>query len=144
MRKSWVLTLLLLPACHELDTLEHDLSMRGLTKDDLTAGPTDHAVRARILSDVRATWLPEAQLESGSASCPDLRFEEGRAACVRDGSAVHRYPLRADPPDRRYPVQETAWFCPEESHYWYHYVGGDRNLDTWLGPRKIRFRQNPQ
>jgi hypothetical protein len=117
------------------------MASRGLTKDDLEAGPNDNEIRARIVNDVRSTWLPQAYLDRGRADCPVIRFEGTRPICKADEAPMKVFTIRYDDArDRAYWVRETCFFCPTESHYWYHYEGGDLKRDVWLGPRRVNLR----
>ncbi|MBI2930898.1 MAG: hypothetical protein HYY16_04550 [Planctomycetes bacterium] len=144
MRRSGLLVVVLLGACHTMTLEEHELASRGLTQEDLEAPPSDNDIRARIMTDVRTTWLPEAQLDQGLRECPVVRFEEGRPVCAADGTEMKMFTLRNDSPDRQHPVRETAYFCPTESAYWYHYEGGDARRDVWFGPRRVKMRPGRQ
>jgi hypothetical protein len=141
MTRATIAVLILTGGCSLDDSLhQHELARRGLSQDDLEAPPGDNEIRARILSDVRTVWLPEAELERGMKECPVLRFDGVRPVCAADRTVMKVFTLRNDSPDRQYPVHETTYFCPTETVYWYHYEGGEDRRDTWLGPRKIKLR----
>ncbi len=151
---------LAVPGCHDHGALEeHRMASRGLTKDDLEAPPNDNAIRAAITRDVRETWLPEAELSNGLASCAGVRFEGAKPLCAFEKAPVVAvasqpdrmcsepmkiFTIRNDAPDRQYPVYETTYFCPQHSLYWYNYQGGPRERNTWLGPRRLRFATRTQ
>ena len=40
-----------------------------------------------------------------------------------------------------YRIDETAYLCRKEGVYYYHYQGGPRKLDVWMGPYKIDRRR---
>jgi len=145
MNTRWLIVVVLLGAgCHGMSLEEHEMASRGLSREDLEAGANDNEIRARIVTDVRQTWLPEAYLDHGRADCPALGHEGGKLICIpckASKTELKMFTLRDDPLDRQSPVRETAYFCPTESVYWYHYQGGDKRLDTWLGPRRVRLRQ---
>jgi hypothetical protein len=143
MRHVALLAGLVAVGCADMyDTREQEMASRGITQADLEAPPQDGEIRARILNDVRNTWLPEADLHKGSATCDGIRWEGVKPFCAacQERAVLKVFTLRADAPDKQYPVRETAYFCPTESHYWYHYEGGPLRKDTWLGPRRIKLR----
>lgn len=138
-----MIVVLVVPGCHDMSLEEHELKSRGLTKEDLEAGPSDNDIRGRIVTDVRTTWFPELELDArGLRNCPAIRFEGAQPVCAEHQLPMKVFTLRNDQPDRQYPVQETAYFCPSDKpYYWYHYRGGFGNRDAWLGPRPIKLRK---
>lgn len=126
-----------------MDMRETEMASRGLSKADLEAPPSDNEIRARITNDVRDMWLPEAELHKGTAECAGIKYEGIKPLCAycKGTPMMKVFTLRADPPDRQFPVRETTYFCPTESAYWYHYEGGPLKKDVWLGPRRIKLRK---
>ena len=68
---------------------------------------------------------------------------DGASICARDEKPFEVYSLRSELPDEPYRVSETAFYCREESVYYYHYVGGKDRRDVWLGPYRLR-RERPK
>jgi hypothetical protein len=79
-------------------------------------------IRARITSDVRTNRLEE-RLAEGKPTCDAVRWVDEKPTCARDGATMAVVTLRRE---------ETAYYCPEETIYWYHGSG------LWLGPFKTR------
>ena len=128
--------LLLLGGCTiNLVPPEHEL--RHFSKEELEAGPSDKQMHAAILNDVRRWRSLEKHLDEGVSTGPSFKFEAGKFLCASDESEVAVFELRSDLQDQPYRIEETALLCPKESVYYYHYTGGPRKLDVWLGPYKI-------
>jgi hypothetical protein len=127
------------PGCFDHGALEeHRMASRGLTKDDLEAPPNDNEIRAAITRDVRQNWIPIAELDQGTPKCDGITWEGRKPICAGDQEPMKVFTIWNDSPDKQYPVVETCYFCPKHSIYWYHYQGGGRNRDTWLGPRRLK------
>ena len=133
--KRWAV-LIVLGGC-TLDLSPPEEELRGFKKAELEAGPSNMGMHAAILSDVRRERLLVYHLGEGAGSCSALKFEGPKTLCVADESEMSVYELRKDLLDQPYRVDETAYFCPKESVYYYHYEGGPRKLDVWLGPFAI-------
>lgn len=116
-----------------IDNEAENKKHRGIDDDP----PSDHAIEARIRGDLRDTWLPDP--EKGTSAAAGITYHGIKPFCstCRGGPPMKVFTLRADPADRQFPVRETAYFCPAESAYWYHYEGGPLRRDAWLGPRRI-------
>lgn len=112
-------------------------SLRGFDRETLEAGPSDIGLHAAILSDVRRERFLDRHLDEGTSTCGGFRYEGAKPVCVADESDMVHFELRKDPQDRAYRVDETAYLCRKESVYYYHYEGGPRKLDVWLGPFRI-------
>ena len=135
MRKSMLAFLALGGCTWDMVPPEHEL--RHFTKEELEAGPSDIGMHAAILNDVRRWRELLKHLDEGLSSGPMFKFDGGRSLCSADEMEISRFDLRNDLPDQPYRVEESAYFCPKESVYYYHYTGGPRKLDVWLGPYKI-------
>jgi len=114
---------------------EHEL--RGFTKEELEAGPTYHAMKGALLNDVRVWRELDRKLDEGSPDCPGIVRKLGVPRCAKDDEELVHFPLKDDLPDKPYRVDEEAYYCPLESTYFYHYRGGPRRRDVWLGPYRI-------
>lgn len=119
---------------------EHRLASRGLTHDDLTAPPSDHEIRARLTAEVRDNLLRE-RLDEGKTTVTGIKWVQGLPTCSKDELKIRIYPLRADQPDRQHPVEETVYYCAEDTLFWYHYSGGYPARDVWMGPFAARIRK---
>ncbi len=132
---SWLLFLAFGGCVIDLVPPEHEL--RHFTKEELEAGPSDKGMHAAILNDVRRWRALDKHLDEGFSTGPSFKFDGGKSLCAADESEVAIFELRSDLQDQPYRIEETAFLCPKESVYYYHYVGGPRKLDVWLGPYKI-------
>ena len=63
-----------------------------------------------------------------------FRRSTKKPVCVACQEEMEVYSLKKDLADQPYRVEETAYYCRKESQYFYHYVGGRKKLDVWLGP----------
>jgi hypothetical protein len=45
--------------------------------------------------------------------------------------------------DQLHRVEESAYYCRKDSIYFYHYVGGRRGLNVWMGPYPLK-RERPK
>lgn len=132
--RRWTAVLLLAGGCN-LRPPDHEI--RGFTKEELEAGPTYHSMKGAILNDVRRWRQLELKLDEGLPECPWIVRSEGIPKCAKDQEELVHFPLREDLPDQPYRVDEEAYYCPLESVYVYHYVGGPRKRNCWMGPFKI-------
>ena len=90
-----------------------------------------------IVSDVRRERFLNRHLDEGTPTCSGLNYSGGKMLCAADQTEVSVVEIRRDLLDQPYRVDETAYFCPKEGVYFYHYEGGPRKLDVWLGPYRI-------
>lgn len=134
--KPWAVVLLVLSGC-AFDLRPPEESLRGFTREELEAGPTDRQMHAAILNDVRRWRGLEHHLDDGVPACSAFKPDGVRTICVADETEISIFQLRSDLQDQPYRVDETAYYCSKEGVYYYHYVGGPRRLDVWLGPYKI-------
>jgi hypothetical protein len=125
-----------LAAC---DPTPPDVTLRtGMTVKEYNEPPSPHRVKAAILQDVRRDRMLHLQLEKGSRQSPaSILHVNAETVCAADKSPLEYYSLKSDPPDQPHRVDESAFFCREEFVYYYHYVGGARRLDVWMGPFKL-------
>jgi hypothetical protein len=133
--RSWVVLVLAVGGCG--DIIASDETARGWSKTELEAGPSDKQLHAAILSDVRRWRVLEQRLDEGQPTCTAWKAEREKTLCVADQAEMTIFNLRTDLQDQPYRVEESAYYCPKESVYYYHYAGGPRRLDVWLGPFKI-------
>jgi len=133
--RAWSLLLLGLGACGDMIASEE--TMRGYSKAELEAGPSDKQLHAAILSDVRRWRFLDRHLDEGVRTCSAWKAEGDKTLCTADQVEMTLFILRSDLQDQPYRVEETAYYCPKESVYYYHYTGGPKQLDVWLGPYKI-------
>jgi hypothetical protein len=133
--RTWVVLFLALGGCFDLVPPEEEL--RGFKRDEIEAGPSDKGWHAAILSDVRRERMLDRHLDEGVATCSAFKYEGAKTLCAADEAAVMIFDFTKGPQDHPYRVDEKAYFCPKESVYYYHYIGGPRKLDIWLGPYRI-------
>lgn len=122
--------------CH-FDLVPPEETLRGYTKEELEAGPTDRHMLAAILNDVRRWRQLEQHLDEGISTCSAYKVLEGKQVCSVDETEMPTFELRNDPTDKPNRVEETAIYCSKEGVYYYHYVGGPRKFDLWMGPYRI-------
>ena len=140
MRRWTILGLAFLSSCmdwkehHEMDTV-------GLTEEELKAPPGSNEVRARIINDVRTWRRLREHLDEGKPDCTAVKAEKEGPRCAADDEAFELIRFPGDPPEKPDRVEETAYYCPKESVYYYHYVGGRERLDVWLGPYKVTWNR---
>jgi hypothetical protein len=147
MRKT-VLLLLAVATCNcasTCDTMPPDSVLRAdITPEELEKEPGYNQMKGAILSDVRVWRELDRKVEvEGVHEVPvSVIFSEGVATCGVDKSSFEVYKLRNDLIDQPYRIDETAYLCRKEGVYYYHYQGGPRKLDVWLGPFRIE-RKRP-
>lgn len=110
-----------------------------ITPEELDAAPGFHQMKGAILSDVRVWRELDKKVDSdGRREVPvTLTFVSGVATCTTDKTEFEVYRLKDDLLDKPYRVDETAYLCRKESVYYYHYQGGPRKLNVWMGPYRI-------
>jgi hypothetical protein len=142
MRKSF----LLLAACAVCNTAgtcditPPDSVLRAeIPPEELEASPGYHHMKAALISDVRIWRELDRKVESeGQSTVPrNFKFLQSVATCSADDTPFEIYKLKDDLVDQPYRVDETAFLCRKEGVYYYHYVGGPRKLDAWMGPYRI-------
>jgi hypothetical protein len=134
--KKWAVLVLVLGGC-TIDLVPPEEELRGYKRSELEAGPSNIGMHAAILSDVRRERVLDRHLEEGVPTCTALKYAAGKTMCVADETEMTVFELRRDLLDQPYRVDETAYFCSKEGVYYYHYEGGTRKLDVWLGPFRI-------
>jgi hypothetical protein len=110
-----------------------------LTPEELAQGPTSHQMKGAILNDVRI-WreLDKKVLVEGRKEMPKgISYAAGFPICDYDKTDLEIFSLKSDLADQAYRVEETAYLCKKESIYYYHYQGGPRRVDLWMGPYRI-------
>lgn len=140
MRKLVVLTLAL--ASCETHGIS-DPARFNLTEEELNAGPSYNATKAAIVNDVRRYRMLHLLLDEGKPSCPAVGMVDGRPTCAVEKAPFEVYTLSSEAQDSAYRVEEVAYYCRTEFVYHYHYVGGPKRLDVWLGPFKLK-RERPK
>jgi hypothetical protein len=127
-------------------TMPPDSVIRAeLTPEELNEKPGYHQMKGAILSDVR-TWrrLDIVVAEEGRKEAPkSIVYPAGIATCDYDKNEFEIFQLKSDLADQPYRVEETAFYCRKENLYYYHYQGGPKRLDLWLGPYRIE-RKRPK
>lgn len=134
--KRWWILLGMVAGCN-FDLSPSDEAIRGWSRAELEAGPSDIQMHAAILNDVRRWRQLDQHLGEGVATCDAYHYAEGKLRCSGDQSEMTSFELKSEPQDQPNRIEETALYCPKESVYYYHYVGGPRKFDLWLGPYKI-------
>ncbi|HZE95631.1 MAG TPA: hypothetical protein VE981_01260 [Planctomycetota bacterium] len=122
------------------DSLPADSVLRAeITTEELNAGPGHNQMKGAILSDVRIWRGLDVKIEhEGVREMPKaIDYLSGTPTCSWDKTEFEVFSLKSDLADQPYRVEETAFFCKKESVYYYHYQGGPKKLDLWLGPYRI-------
>ena len=147
MRKSFVV-LVACAVCNTAGTcnlIPDDSVIRAeMSKEELEAAPGYHQMKAAILYDVRVgreldskIETPEAQRETPRA----VAFVKGLPTCTLDQTEFEIYRLKDELQDKPYRIDESAYLCRKEGVYYYHYQGGPKRLNVWIGPNKIERRR---
>jgi hypothetical protein len=116
-----------------------------LTPEELAEQPGYHQMKGAILNDVRK-WrnLDIRVAEEGRKDPPkSIKYPNGIATCEYDDKEFEIFSLKSDLADQPYRVEETAFYCRKENLYYYHYQGGPKRIDLWLGPYHIE-RKRPK
>ena len=114
-----------------------------ITPEELEAAPGYNQMKGALLNDIRV-WreLDKKVAAEGRREVPtSLTLLSGVATCGLDQTEFEVYRLKEDLQDQPYRIDETAYLCRKESVYYYHYQGGPRKLDVWMGPYKIDRRR---
>lgn len=119
------------------DLVPPEETLRGFNKEELEAGPTDRQMHAAIVNDVRRWRQLDQHLKDGIPTCSAYKLVAGKLVCTGDETEMLSFDIKIEPTDQPNRIEETAVFCPKESVYYYHYLGGPRKWDVWLGPYKI-------
>jgi hypothetical protein len=146
MRKSLVL-LAAVAVCNTAGTCDltpPDSVLRAeITPEELEAAPGYNQMKGALLNDIRV-WreLDKKVGTEGRREVPtSLTLLSGVATCGLDQTEFEVYRLKEDLQDQPYRIDETAYLCRKEGVYYYHYQGGPRKLDVWMGPYKIDRRR---
>lgn len=137
MRKLLAVLALIPAGCFMTMTPDHEIRT-GMTKQELEAGPSYHQMMGALLNDVRVWRELDRKLDEGKAVCAGIVYEENVALCVNDKQELEFYVFPDKAPDALYRVEESAYYCRKEGKYYYHYVGGTKNLNVWLGPYPLK------
>lgn len=138
MRRSAILLLVAAAACQPVPP-RHEY-VAHMTTEELNAPPGSNAVKAKIISDVRRWRELHKRLAQGKPFCEGIFHLEGYVRCKKDETELEIYYFPGGPEDSQHRIQEKAYFCREEGVYYYHYLGGPRKVDSWLGPYKLDFK----
>jgi len=110
-----------------------------LTPEELAQGPSYHQMKGAILNDVRIWRELDRKIEQdGRREMPKtIVYVGGSPVCDIDKTDLEIYSLKSDLADQAYRVEETAFYCRKESLYYYHYQGGPKKLNLWIGPYRL-------
>ena len=133
MIRWYPLLFLVLPAANCVHW-RSDAERYGFTDAELNAKVPSTRLRGAILNDVIIWRGLRERLEEGRPGCSMVVQRDGVIICARDETAFEVFSLRAELPDEPYRAEETAYYCREESVYYYHYVGGRYRRNVWFGP----------
>jgi len=110
-----------------------------ITPEELNASPSSHQMKGAILNDVRIWRELDKKLETDGFREPPsaINNTSGIPTCTHDQTEYEIFALRSDLQDQPYRLEETAYYCRKENLYYYHYQGGPKKLNLWLGPYRI-------
>jgi hypothetical protein len=114
-----------------------------ITPEELEAQPGYNQMKGALLNDIRV-WreLDKKVGVEGRREVPtSLTLLSGVATCGLDQTEFEVYRLKEDLQDQPYRIDETAYLCRKEGVYYYHYQGGPKKLDVWMGPYRIDRRR---
>ena len=116
-----------------------------ISPEELNAAPGYHQMKGALLNDVRLWRELDRKVEAeGRREVPvSVTFVAGIPTCAVDKTEFEIYRLKEDLLDQPYRVDETAYLCRKEGVYYYHYQGGPRKLDVWMGPYRIDRKRPP-
>ena len=143
MKKSFLLVFLFLGGCFsDFYTDKKDYETFGLQEEDIEGPASENEVRARILNDaIRWRFVREKIDREGRPHCDFVAYSDLGPVCSRDKSPLHVIVFPGDTSDRPDPIVETAYYCSQESIYYYHNQGGFRKRDHWLGPYRVTWNR---
>lgn len=130
----------------QCDVMPPDSVIRAdMTPEELNEKPGYHQMKGAILSDVRKWRNLDIRIaEEGRKDAPkSILYPAGIATCEYDQTEFEIFQLRSDIADQSYRIEETAFYCRKENLYYYHYQGGPKRLNLWLGPYHIE-RKRPK
>ena len=142
-RSAFLTAAVALAVCNTAGTcgqLPPDSVIRAdISPEELDREPGYNQMKAAILSDVRIWRELDKKLDvEGQHEVPvSVLFTEGVPTCAVDKASFEVYKLKDDLIDQPYRVDETAYLCRKEGVYYYHYQGGPRRLNVWMGPYRI-------
>ncbi|HLY11616.1 MAG TPA: hypothetical protein VKW04_20105 [Planctomycetota bacterium] len=116
-----------------------------ISTEELNAGPSSNQMKGAILSDVRIWRSLDKKIETeGYKEFPSaIDNSSGTPICVNDKTEYEIFSLKSDLSDQPYRIEETAYYCKKDNVYYYHYQGGPKRLNLWLGPYRIE-RKRPK
>jgi hypothetical protein len=116
-----------------------------IPEEELNSAPSYHQMKGAILNDVRIWRELDKKVETeGYKEFPRaIDYSSGIPVCANDHTDYEIYSLRSDLSDQPYRLEETAYYCKKENLYYYHYQGGSKKLNLWLGPFHIE-RKRPK
>jgi hypothetical protein len=126
------------------NSMPPDSQLRAeISPEELNAAPGYHQMKGAILNDVRIWRSLDKKIESeGYKEFPGaIDNSQGTPICTHDQTEYEIYSLKSDLADQPYRIEETAYYCKKESLYYYHYQGGPKRLNLWLGPYRIERRR---
>ena len=114
-----------------------------ISPEELAAAPNSNQMKGAILNDVRIWRELDKKVETeGYKEFPRaIDNSSGLPVCTNDQTEYEIFSLRSDLADQPYRLEETAYYCKKESVYFYHYQGGPKRLNLWLGPYRIDRRR---
>ncbi len=139
MRKCAIVLAAALASCRSMPE-EHEI--RGYSREELEAPPSYSQMMGAFLYDVRVNRELDKRLGEGSPVCAGIYFDGGIARCVNDREEMEFYVFPDKMEDPLHRVEESIHYCRKDGIYYYHYVGGPKNLNVWLGP--FRLRRDPR
>jgi len=142
--RPWAFVLLAFGAA--CDLRPNDVELRtGMTEEEMNSPAGFHQMKAALTTDVRKWRMLDQRLEEGRATCPSIYWVDKTAKCARDMEELEVYNIKKDLEDQPYRVEETTYYCRKEGVYFYHYVGGKKKSDVWMGPFPLdRKRVKPE
>ncbi len=142
--KRWIaLGMILLAGCiPDLYQDDEEYETFGLSEEDLDGPPTPNELRARVINDALRWRFVRQRLDTEGKPASDfVRETDQGPACSRDEEPLNVITFPGQDVDRPDRVVETAYYCPLESVYWYHYEGGVRRRDLWMGPYRVSWNR---
>jgi hypothetical protein len=119
---------------------DHERDSFG-TKEEMEAPPGPNEIKARVMNDAINWRRLREHLDEGRAECPEIKFTTEGTLCAKDDEELTIVNFPGDAPDKPNRVEETGYYCPKESVYYYHYRGGRDRLDVWIGPCKVTWNR---
>ena len=116
----------------------------GFTPKVLKEPPTSYRMTGAVLDDVRNRRQLEEHLDEGRPTCDAIIYRDNNPTCAKDETTFEEYPFPNKAPFDPHPIEERAFYCRQESVYYYNYKGGPYRRDLWFGPYTLkRTRPDP-